>query len=645
MRYYQIWVSSMSFHGVEPLTYATNKHLQAGEVVALPLRNNTCLGVVRKQVTKPSFTTKELDILKNRWSIGEANLKLMEWLMQYYPSPSGQITSLFVPSNLNTNARVVDSAINTIKSKPPLPPLTKDQQQALEIARTSGDKPIILHGDTGTGKTRVYMEIANKNMQSNRSILLLTPEIGLTPQLLQTFIGEFNDRVFLTHSHLTASEKRNVWRSIAENNSPMIIIGPRSALFMPVKNLGAIIIDEFHDNAYKQEQAPHYQTSRVAAKLAKLHQAQLILGSATPNVADYFAFKSKGLPIVRMSQPATGNYHETPIDIVKLNDRSNFSKSFWLSDTLISKIDKALSSGKQSLIFLNRRGTARVTMCQNCGWLALCPKCDIPMTYHGDIHKLRCHTCGIAQNTPNSCPDCKGVDILFKGVGTKTIFDELSRIFPEASIARFDGDNKKNENLNTRYEDVKSGSIDILVGTQTITKGLDLPKLSVVGIVAADTSLFFPDYTAEEITYQQISQVIGRVGRGHTDGEVVIQTYYPEHSALKSIADKNYSLFYQQQIQEREKFHFPPFSYILKLTVGRKTYKAAENSMQKLSKKINDLHLLVEVIGPAPSFKEKQNGKYNFQLIVKSKKREHLTTIIKHLPAKIDYDIDPTNLL
>jgi primosomal protein N' (replication factor Y) len=647
MEYYEIWVASASFHGKEPLTYGSEASLNIGEIVKIPIQKTHSIGIVNKRVSKPKFATKNISEINEKPRIPQHHLDLIRWLSVYYPAPIGQIVTLFVPQNIDTKNRLIGSDKNSdLENKLIKPPeLTPQQSEAVqEISET--ESPVILHGDTGTGKTRVYIEIAMQKLDSGKSSIILTPEIGLTPQLIKSFSDVFGDRVILVHSNLTPAQKRNVWLKCALSEEPQIVVGPRSALFMPVKNLGLIVIDEFHDGAYKQEQAPHYQTSRVAAKLSKLTDAALILGSATPSVSDYYAFETKKLPIIRMTETATkNNKKETDISIIKINDRACFTNSFWLSNELIDSIRESLNAGQQSLLFLNRRGSARVAMCQKCGWQALCPKCDIPMTYHGDIHRLRCHTCGYKTTAPGVCPDCNSADIEFKGIGTKSIFSEVERLFPNARVARFDSDNDKKENLTSRYKDVKSGEIDILVGTQTLTKGLDLPKLSVVGVITADTALFFPDYTAEELTYQQISQVVGRVGRGHQDSKVIIQTYYPENPALKSIVNKNYSLFYSQQILERKKFNFPPYFYVLKINCGRKSSKNAENSINKLNTLIRDLPLVIDVVGPSPSFKHKQNDKYYWQLIIKAKKREHLTSVIGHLPANFSYDIDPTNLL
>ncbi len=645
MNYYEIWVSSQAFHGSEPLTYASELLFEIGDVVSVPLQRKRVIGFVVGKVGKPTFNTKSVEPLPEPARIPSQLVELFKWMQTYYPAPSGQIASLLLPSSLDQKARAKVGSENTQQKPKSLPPLTKAQTKALNAIRSSSSS-VLLHGDTGSGKTRVYIELARDALHNDKSAIVLTPEISLTPQLVAEFTAQFPNQTLVMHSHLTPAERRKVWLLVAKATTPLIVIGPRSALFAPLKKVGLVVIDEAHDQAYKQEQPPHYLASRVAAMLANIHGAQLVLGSATPSVADYFTFESKQLPIVRMEGSAISNVEQpTDIAIVDIKNRDQFKESAWLSTDMIQAIRFALDRGLQSLVFLNRRGSARIVMCQNCGWQALCPRCDVPLTYHGDQHKLICHTCGHRASSPSSCPECTAIEISYKSIGTKAVSEELRRLFPEARVERFDSDNLKSERLDQNHNAVSSGEIDILVGTQILTKGLDLPKLAVVGIVAADTALSFPDYTAEETTFQQLSQVIGRVRRGHQSGKVIIQTFYPENMALKAAVDKNYSLFYKQQILEREKFLFTPFSYLLKLVCSRKSSASAEKVAQSLHTFLSTLPLSIEIIGPSPAFKPKQYDKYYWQIVVKAKKRDQLISIISQLPAQISYDIDPINLL
>jgi primosomal protein N' (replication factor Y) len=334
------------------------------------------------------------------------------------------------------------------------------------------------------------------------------------------------------------------------------------------------------------------------------------------------------------------------IQIVNLTNQKEKTSYTLLSHSLLSAIKKALDAGEQSLVFLNRRGSARVILCQNCSWQAHCPRCDLPYTYHSDDHLLRCHTCGHTARAPAGCPDCGSADIIFKNPGTKSIVESLSQIFPQAVIARFDKDNLKNEKFESRYQDLQLGKIDIMVGTQLIAKGHDLSRLSCVGILMADSELSFPDFSAEERSYQLIKQLVGRVGRGHRAGHVVIQTYNEDGSIIKAASGNiDWENFYFSQLKTRKKYSFPPFAHFLKIEVSRATQKSSQGSAQKIASFLREQKVPVEVLGPHPSFIEKRGGKWIWQIIVSSKKRKYLVELIPVLPLKCSYDLDPNNLL
>lgn len=647
MYYYKVYVGSPRFHGDDALTYRHDQLLPVGCPVIVPLQKTSAVGFVAESTPKPRFTTKPIIRALPDRPLPPESLPLFNWIRSYYPAPLGVIAQLFVPSMLLQKSQAQPETAGTSTSTTvTLPPLTDEQSQAVAAIQASNNQSYLLHGDTGTGKTRLYLELITKTISQDKSVLLLTPEIGLTPQLIASCQQVFPAQTMLIHSNLTAAQRRNAWLRIAGSKTPLIIIGPRSALFSPAHRIGLIILDEAHEAAYKQEQAPHYTTSRVAAKLASLHKAKLILGTATPPVSDYYAFSAKHLPIIRLQKLATNTLHSVPsISIVNLRERDQFNDSPWLSKPLLQAIKDSLRNKTQTLLFLNRRGTARLVLCQNCGWQATCPKCDLPLTYHADFHSLRCHTCGFASSTPASCPKCQSTDILFKSIGTKTIAQEINRLFPKAKVQRFDSDNIKSERLEELYEQLKSNKIDIIIGTQMLAKGLDLPSLSVVGVVIADTSLYFPDYTAEERTYQLLTQVIGRVGRGHQAATVVIQTYNPTNPTIQDSVSKNYNDFYARQLAEREQFLFPPFCHVLKLSISRASRTNAQKAADTLKTTLSQSNQPVEIQGPAPAFNEKAGGKYKWQLIIKAKQRGALTAIIKDLPSGWNYDIDPIDLL
>jgi len=643
MHYYEVLVATATYHGSEALTYASAETLSAGAVVRVALRQRSTLGIVLRKVTKPTFEAKPIAAVAPFPPIPAESLQLLKWMYAYYPAPLGAVVRQFVPPTELFPKLPTPSDMETTVPVATPPTLTSGQAQALATIQGAGT--FLLHGITGSGKSRVYVELAARSLAAGKSAMVLTPEIGLTAQLTRTFRDTFGDAVYVLHSQLTAAERRNIWYELLARTAPAIVIGPRSALFSPLRQLGVVVLDEAHDNAYKNESAPHYHAGRVAAKLAGLHGATLVLGSATPSVEDYYLAQAKHRPIIEMHELAKSGGEPTTIEFVDMRQRDEFSRSPLLSNRLIIRMADALKQGEQSLLFLNRRGTANVVLCNACGWQSACPNCDLSLTYHGDAHVLRCHVCGYATGLPTSCPVCGNTEILFKSVGTKAVVDAVQKLFPAARIRRFDTDAKKSERLEQHLEDIAAGSADIIVGTQMVGKGLDLPKLAVVGIVNADSSLLIPDYTAAEQTYQLISQVAGRVGRGHRAGTVVVQTYNPDNATLVSAVHRQWSTFYDTELAERRAYRFPPFTYLLKLRVLRATSAAAQKAAETLAGELRRTYPTAHIDGPAPSFHPRERGRYSWQLLVKAPHRQTLTAIVAALPSGWSYDIDPNNLL
>jgi len=639
--YIDVFVGDASYHGSEALTYRAAAPLSRGQLVVVPLRNKQVLGLVSAMHTpKPSFTVKPAVVLGGLPPLPEPLMQLLVWFQAYYPAPLGLTTQLVLPRQLPKKP----TSIDTLPALQPLnlPPCTADQIRAIQAMQNPGLH--LLHGETGSGKTRVYVELAAQQLAMGKSVIMLTPEIGLTSQLADNFTKAFGPRVLTLHSQLSNATRERLWQYVLAQPEPMVVIGARSALFSPLKNVGLIVVDESHETAYKQDQAPYYHTTTVAAKLASLNSATLILGSATPLVSDYYIATAKQRPIIRMTQSAKETA-ATPVTVVDIRARDQFTKSPHLSNALIASMREALARKEQALLFLNRRGTARVIFCEACGWQALCPHCDVPLIYHGDSHTMRCHTCEYRTASPVCCPVCRSASVIFKSIGTKAIVDEAARLFPEARIMRFDTDNKKDERIERQYEALRDGHADIIVGTQSLAKGLDLPGLSVVGVIVADTGLFFPDFSAQERTYQLLRQVLGRVGRGHRDGRAIVQTYAPDSPLLRAALSKNWEDFYNKELAERRQFNFPPFCYLLQLTCKRASSNAAQKAAEIFTDQIRRTVPGVLVEGPSPSFHEKIQGKYGWQIVVKARRRDHLLTIIKNLPSGWSYDIDPMNLL
>ncbi len=645
MYYYQIWVRSNKYHSSEPLTYKHPTLIKTGSIVRIFLQHAEINGLIIGKIERPRFQTKEISFVYNLPTLNSSQISLIKWLIDYYPSNVGVLMSHILPVNINTESiKKLIMSKNEI-SNLDLPKLTTDQSSALNSI--ADGSTTLIRGKTGSGKTRIYLEIAKKQFLNNKSSIILTPEISLTSQLFKVFNQQFKDNVFVVHSKLTPKEKQSIWLRCLISQQPIILIGPRSALFYPINNLGLIVMDESHENSYKEEQQPYYQTIRVASKLSQLNRATLILGSATPNITDYFLATNKNVVIVKLDRLAIQNNHaKNNISIIDLKDKSKFTDSRLISDDLLKAITKSLAKKEQSLIYLNRRGTARIIFCDNCGWEKLCKNCNLPLAYHADQAKLICHICGYQENTlPSVCPICKNGSIIYKSAGTKAINEELQKLFPMAKIARFDSDNKKNESFSNLYEDVLSSKIDILIGTQTIAKGLDLPKLTTVGLIQADTSLYIPDYVSKERTFQLISQVLGRINRGHLEGQAIIQTYNPDSKIIQYAIKGDYDKFYQEELEERRIYQFPPFFNLLKLGTAKSSPARAEKTANNLKQSIKELGLNIIIDGPSPAFHEKYQNKYHWQLIIKSPNRSNLIKIIKTLPSSWNFNLDPNNLL
>ena len=580
MKYYEVLVGDSQFHGNGALTYSWENILMPGTIVKVALRNRPALGMILRAVSKPTFTTKPIVAIVDPQPMPAASLQLFEWLLNYYPAPVGVVARLFLPPSTAASRKLPEPS-ESVQTRTPaaIQPLTAEQTAACNRITQPGS--YLLHGITGSGKTRIYLELARRSLEVGKSVIVLTPEIGLTEHLLQS-LTSLPGQTHVLHSRLTASARRDVWYQLLTAAKPVIVIGPRSALFTPLQNIGLIVMDETHDQAYKSNNAPHYRTDRVAAMLAQLHGAIFVGGSATPNVEDVYVAKAKGRPIISLTSLATQSEYMSKTTVVDLRDKSVYGRSRILSQALIAAVTTALSRHEQILLFLNRRGTANAVLCSTCGWRATCANCDLPQTYHGDSHTLRCHVCGRTKSLPTSCPDCGQANIVFKTVGTKAVLDEVRRLFPTARLRRFDTDTAKPDQMERQLEALQRGEVDIIIGTQMVTKGLDLPRLAVVGVLNADSSLIVPDFAASERTYQLISQVIGRVGRGHRDGHVVLQTYSPDHPVLRAALSRDWDDFYRRELAERRTYMFPPFCYLLKLSCARATHLSAEKNAMKL---------------------------------------------------------------
>lgn len=647
MYYYLVSPIKIIRADAHSFTYAYPERLPVGALVVIEVGSTHCVGIIMSAVVKPEFTVKEIVQILDDAPVPLPLIQTALWMSSYYHTHLATVWQTILPRGLTKKRRHSPSrATSPQPSQPPTTALTTDQRAAITAIDDMLPGSALLHGVTGSGKTRVYIELARQLMDEDLSSIILVPEIALTSQLVNEFAKYF-DNIVLTHSRQTEAERHVTWQHVINSRDPLIVIGPRSALFMPVQQLGLVVIDECHEPSFKQEQSPRYSALRTAAILARQHEAKLVLGSATPAVSDYFLAKTTGRPIIAMPTPARSDAVKPRISLVDMTKRTNFTQHFFLSDQLLSAITGSLNDGNQALIFHNRRGTAAITLCEQCGWNAGCPRCFVPLTLHADQHQLLCHICGFTTPVPTSCPECHHADIIHKGLGTKRIEAELRKLFPTSTIARFDADTSTNDAADKRYEELKNGSIDIIIGTQVIAKGLDLPYLRTVGVIQADAGLALPDFSSSERTFQLLAQVVGRVGRSHHATDVIVQTFQPDHPAIRDGLAQNYADFYTRTIAQRRATDFLPFVYLLKLTCVYKTEAAAIRNAKKLAQTLRaaapaDVHIL----GPTPAFYERVRDTYRWQLILKSPRRSDLVSLLDLVPpAHWQAELDPTSLL
>lgn len=646
MKYYEVAPLKIIRAGSDTFTYASNAPMSPGQLVEIEVGTRTVTGLVMSIVSKPNYDTKEIVTSLDCPPLPAHIVRLAVWMGKYYHTPLATVLQTVLPTGLTKKRRESKQDNTSHKRERTNFVYTLQQQSAIDIFDSMPSGSAILHGVTGSGKTAVYIELARRTVERGQSAIILVPEIALTSQVVAEFTHHFKNMI-VAHSKQTEATRHVAWEKALTSDEPLVIIGPRSALFLPVQNPGLIVIDECHEPSFKQEQAPRYSALRAASKLAEFTGGKLIMGSATPLIADYFLARQSNRPIVIMDKPARTGTAKPDISVVDMTKRANFKKHRFLSDTLIASIEQTFATGKQALIFHNRRGSASTTMCENCGWQAGCGRCYVPLTLHADQHVLRCHICGTTSRVPTNCPVCHHVDIIHKGIGTKLIESELRKLFPDKKILRFDGDTEAHESLDKQYSALYNGDIDLIIGTQVVAKGLDLPNLRTVGVIQADAGLMLPDYSSAERTFQLLAQVIGRVGRSEHATTVIVQSYQPTHPSVVDGVSQNYQEFYERTLALRKHTHFPPYRYLLKLTCIYKTEKAAAGNARKLAtllkQKADDD---TTILGPTPAFYERTRDTYRWQLIVKSPKRQSLVSLLEHLPSTHwQYELDPISLL
>ncbi|UZW90366.1 primosomal protein N' [Staphylococcus lugdunensis] len=513
--------------------------------------------------------------------------------------------------------------------------LTIEQQHAFDTVKTTLDgdeaRTFLLHGVTGSGKTEIYLQTIEAVLNKGKQAMMLVPEIALTPQMVLRFKRRFGDDVAVLHSGLSTGEKYDEWQKIRDGRA-RVSVGARSSIFAPFKELGLIIIDEEHESTYKQEDYPRYHAREIAQWRSQYHNCPIILGSATPCL-ESFARAEKGVYTL-LSLPHRVNQQALPnIDIIDMREELSRGNRSMFSNDLRDAMNARLKKKEQIVLFLNRRGYASFMLCRDCGHVPQCPNCDISLTYHKTTDQLKCHYCGYEETPSNQCPNCESEHIRQMGTGTQRVEELLQQEFPDARIIRMDVDTTSRKGAHEKLlSDFEQGKGDILLGTQMIAKGLDYPIITLVGVLNADTMLNLPDFRASERTYQILTQVAGRAGRHEKEGQVIIQTYNPEHYAIQDVKQNNYLTFYQREMTYRKLGKYPPYYFLINFTISHKEMK----KVMEASKHIH--HILLQhltsksyVLGPSPAALSRINNEYRFQILVKYKREPELLTALQYL--------------
>lgn len=502
----------------------------------------------------------------------------------------------------------------------------------------------LLYGVTGSGKTEVYMDVIEKAINNGKSAIMLVPEIGLTPQIVGKFISRFGNVISVLHSKLSDSERYDEYRKIT-NGESKIVIGTRSAIFVPFNNIGVIIIDEEHTSSYKQDNNPRYSAINVAEWRSKYHNCPLVLGSATPSLESFAKAGNHVYKLLSLTERAGGSV----LPIVNIVDMKEEVKkgNFILSDILKNKIGEVLDRGEQAIILLNRRGYSSTISCRECGYVYKCPNCDITYTYHKSSNNLKCHYCGYSMVLPNKCSICGSDNLKDYGLGTEKLEETLNSLY-KARIVRMDVDTTSKKGQHQKIiDDFGEHKYDILIGTQMIAKGLDFPLVTLVGVVSIDSSLTSPDYRASENTFQLLSQVSGRAGRSENKGEVIVQTFNPDHYAITLAKNHDYIDFYKEEMKIRKMLKYSPYYYMVLVSITSKDYELGFKEANKIGSYIrNNINKDSIVLGPTMANMFKVNNIYHYQIIIKYRKDDSLMKVLKFIidmqvrNNKIDVSID-----
>lgn len=637
-------ISVDSYGGIEnrlfKYTVLDDQNITVGSIIVVYLRRKKSLGIVRQLHTdKSSIKLLSIETKLELAPLPSTYLQFIDWVKQYYQASDKALLTTALPSGLAAKLRQSIEHINS-DNNIKLPFVLSPYQKKVYIEIThSSVRSHLIHGVTGSGKTEIYLALIADMIKQGQSALFLLPEIVLTPQMIARVERVFGKRVLCYHSKITAAARKAIWIHILQSTRPVIVVGTRSSLFLPYQNLGLIIVDEEHEPSYKQESSLRYHAREAAAKLAQIHNAKLVLGSATPSVTTYYLAERGKINLITLAQ-RFGKATLPETRIVSLKGSDNY-----LSPQLHKAIIETIKSGQQVLLFINRRGSAAALLCTDCGTAITCPNCETSLTFHADMARLLCHYCNYQQIPPALCNNCGSSELKYIGAGTKKLEQQMNLQYKDYRITRLDSDNASYDHLKDTLAKLASKQIDILIGTQMISRGLDFAGIGLVGVILAESVLNIADFSSSERTFELITQVAGRAGRGQVKSRVIIQTYSPDNFAIGAAAEHNYEKFYHQELQTRRKFVYPPFCYLLKLSHGHHRQIKASQTAHELAAQIASRYASATVLGPVESYQKKIAGKYFYNIIVKSFNRRELQEIAAVAGVNWSIDLDPITLL
>ncbi len=646
------------FHYSLPLELESER--LAGRRIVAPFGPKGRIGYIVDGLTRPRVKGIKMikEIIDKEPLISTNLLELAKWMSKYYVCSLGQALDIILPHNFRPVKLREKIKKTEIKVFSAFIPFSQQRRILKPIQNNIKEKSFtvfLVHGVTDSGKTEVYLQAIAQAQEVGRQSIFLVPEISLTPQFLSVFKQRFgSSRIGLWHSRLSQGERYRTWQSAYQGKID-IIIGARSTIFAPFPNLGLIIIDEEHDTSYKQEKRPLYHTRELAQKRAELEGATLILGSATPSIEAFYRALTGIKPYKLLTLPERIYERSLPsVDIVDMREElKKRNTQGVLSQKLSEAIAERLERGEQIILFLNRRGYSTFILCRECGFVLKCPNCNISMVYHFNEKRVKCHYCNHHAEAPRFCSRCGSKKIRYFGTGTEKVEQVVKKMFPGAKVMRMDRDTMRYRHAAEKiFNAFRQRKVDILVGTQLVAKGWDFPDVTLVGIISADTALNLPDFRSAERTFSLITQVAGRSGRGPKGGEVIVQTYNPDHYSIKMALEHNYRSFYEREMEFRKELNYPPITNLVIILVRGKDEKKVITTSEKIGSLLKRELNQITILGPTPAVLDKIAGKYRWQIIIKTTDMKGIGEFFQRhclgfeqKEMEISIDVDPLNML